>query len=80
MDALSEIGYDKRPIMLLLQSDEETSSRESNKETIKYIVERSKEAVAFFNMEPCVNNRGVILERKGIAKFEFTVLGKSEHA
>ncbi|MBE7059256.1 MAG: M20 family metallopeptidase [Ruminococcaceae bacterium] len=80
MDALSELGYDKRPIMLLLQSDEETSSRESNKETIKYIVERSKEAVAFLNMEPCVNNRGVILERKGIAKFEFTVLGKSEHA
>ncbi|MBO4725415.1 MAG: M20/M25/M40 family metallo-hydrolase, partial [Firmicutes bacterium] len=34
MDALSAIGYKKRPVMLLLQTDEETSSRESNKETI----------------------------------------------
>ena len=80
MDALSETGYKKRPIMLLLQTDEETSSRESNKETIKYITERSKDAVAFFNMEPTILDTGVILERKGIAKFEFTVFGKSEHA
>ena len=80
MDALSELGYSKRPVMLLLQTDEETSSRESNKETIRYITERSKNAVAFFNMEPTILDTGVILERKGIAKFEFTVSGKSEHA
>lgn len=80
MDALSDIGYKKRPVMLLLQTDEETSSRESNKETIKYITERSKDAVAFFNMEPTILDTGVILERKGIAKFEFTVFGVSEHA
>lgn len=80
MDALSEIGYDKRPIMLLLQSDEETSSRESNKETINYITDKSKNAVAFFNMEPNILDAGVILERKGIAKYEFTVSGISEHA
>ena len=80
MDALSEMGYTKRPVMLILQSDEETSSRESNGETIKYIVERSKDAAAFFNMEPCLCDKGVILERKGIAKFEFTVSGVSEHA
>ena len=80
MDALSEIGYKKRPIMLLLQTDEETSSRESNKETIRYIAKRSKDAVAFFNMEPSILDTGVILERKGIAKFEFTVSGTSEHA
>ncbi|MBR4720297.1 MAG: M20/M25/M40 family metallo-hydrolase [Clostridia bacterium] len=80
MDALAEMGYNKRPVMLLLQSDEETSSRESNKETIKYIVERSKDAVAFFNMEPSILDTGVVLERKGIAKFEFTVSGISEHA
>ena len=80
MDALSQMGYSKRPVMLLLQSDEETSSRESNKETIRYITERSKDAVAFFNMEPSILDTGVILERKGIAKFEFTVSGISEHA
>ena len=80
MDALSEIGYKKHPVMLLLQTDEETSSRESNKETINYIIERSKKAAAFFNMEPTILDTGVILERKGIAKFEFTVSGISEHA
>ncbi len=80
MDALSEMGYKKRPVMLLLQTDEETSSRESNKETIRYITERSRDAVAFFNMEPTILDTGVILERKGIAKFEFTVAGRSEHA
>ena len=80
MDALSEMGYSKRPVMLLLQTDEETSCRESNKETINYIMERSENAVAFFNMEPTILDTGVILERKGIAKFEFTVSGISEHA
>ena len=80
MDALFEMGYDKRPVMLLLQTDEETSSRESNKETIGYITERAKNAVAFFNMEPNLSDKGVILERKGIAKFEFTVSGVPEHA
>ena len=79
MDALSQIGYKDRPVMLLLQSDEETSSRESNKETIKYIVERSKKAVAFLNLEPTVTG-GATLERRGIAKFEFTVKGQSTHA
>ena len=79
MDVLSKIGYKERPVMLLLQSDEETSSRESNKETIKYIVERSKNAVAFLNLEPTLTG-GITLERKGIAKFEFTVKGISTHA
>ena len=68
MDALKEMGYNKRPVMLLLQSDEETSSRESNCETIKYIIKKAENAVAFFNMEPCVYETSVILERKGIAK------------
>ena len=80
MDALSEMGYNKRPVMLLLQSDEETSSRESNCETIKHIIKKSENAVAFFNMEPCIYETSVILERKGIAKFEFAVSGISEHA
>ena len=80
MDALAETGYDKRPVMLLLQSDEETSSRESNKATINYITKRAENSAAFFNMEPDISDAGVILERKGIAKYEFTVSGISEHA
>ena len=34
MDALARAGFDRRPIHLLLQSDEEVGSRLSNKETI----------------------------------------------
>lgn len=80
MEALSQMGYDKRPVILLLQSDEETSGRESKKKTIEYIVEKSKDAVAFLNLEACYSKTGVTLERKGIAKFEFSVFGISEHA
>ena len=47
MDALWQCGYDKRPVKLLLQTDEEASSKPSNKATINYICEQSKDAVAF---------------------------------
>ena len=80
MDALEQTGYKDRPVMLLLQSDEETSSRESNKATVNYIVERSKNAVGFFNLEGCLVEDAATVERKGIAKFEFTVRGESAHA
>lgn len=80
MDALSQAGYKDRPVMLILQSDEETNGRDSNKATIKYILERSKNAVAFLNLEPCYSEKGVTLERRGIAKFDFAVKGKAAHA
>ena len=80
MDVLSQMGYKERPVMLLLQSDEETSSRGSKKQTINYIVERSKDAVAFLNLEACVTEKGITMERRGIACFEFKVKGISEHA
>lgn len=79
MDALLQMNYTKRPIMLLLQSDEETGSVESNKETVRCMVEKSKNAEAFLNLEPSTAG-GVTLERKGIATFEITVTGLSQHA
>ncbi len=79
MEALKIMGYDKRPVMLLLQSDEETSSKQSNKATINYICERAKDAVGFLNLEPCYTGNGVTLKRKGICKLKFTVKGIAEH-
>ena len=51
MDALKRCGYRKRPLALWLMPDEETSSVQSGKATINYIVDRAKGAVAFLNLE-----------------------------
>lgn len=79
MDILEQIGYTDRPIMLILQSDEETNSVGSNKATINYMIEKSKNAVAFLNLEG--HRPGfVVSARKGINTYLFKVYGKAAHA
>lgn len=79
MEALKEVGYTKRPVMLLLQTDEEVGSSLSNLATINYICERSKNAVAFLNLEGA--NPGLIcLERKGILVYKLKVKGIAKHS
>lgn len=82
MAAMKECGFEGRPVQLLLQSDEENSSKLSNKATINYICERSKGSAAFLNLE---GHEGYFdgkacLVRKGIARFAFEVKGVSAHA
>lgn len=79
MEALKNAGYSTRPVMLLLQSDEEVGSSLSNKETIKYICERAKNAVAFLNMEG-TKIPHMCIERKGIVNFCFEIEGKEAHS
>ncbi|MBE6798059.1 MAG: M20 family metallopeptidase [Ruminococcaceae bacterium] len=79
MDALSKCGYEKRPVMLILQSDEENGSKMSNKATIKYICERAKDVVAFLNLEGHSMGKACT-ERKGIVTFCFKVKGKAAHS
>ena len=79
MAALSKENFNERPIKLILQSDEETSSQESNKTTIDYMCECARDAVAFLNCEPCVEGT-VVLKRKGIARYIFNITGKAAHA
>ena len=79
MAALSKEGFNARPIKLILQSDEETSSKESNKTTVEYMCESARGAVAFLNCEPSVAGTAV-LQRKGIAKYAFSITGKAAHA
>lgn len=79
MAALDEEGFRTRPIKLILQSDEETSSVESNKATVQYMCECARNAVAFLNCEPSVAGTAV-LKRKGIAKYVFNIRGRSAHA
>jgi len=79
MDALSRVGFSARPVLLILQTDEETGSRTSNKDTIRYLCEKAKGAVAFLNLEGHVKNTAVTV-RKGILQYRVTVFGKALHS
>lgn len=79
MAALDKEGFRTRPIKLILQSDEETSSVESNKTTVQYMCECARNAVAFLNCEPYIPGTAV-LKRKGIAKYIFNITGRAVHA
>ena len=79
LDVLDRCHYRKRPVKLLLQSDEEVGSRTSKKETIRWICHQAKDAVAFFNLEDSYPGKAGI-SRKGIARYQFTVSGKAAHS
>lgn len=79
MTALQDIGFTSRPIRLILQSDEEVHSLQSNKATINYICEKAKDSVAFLNCESTRGNSAV-LWRKGINTYRLDIKGKSIHA
>ncbi len=79
MAALEDEGFNARPIKLILQSDEETSSAGSQKATVEYMCRCALGAAAFLNCEP--HQKGTaVLKRKGIAKYSFNITGKATHA
>jgi len=79
MAALEDIGFNKRPVKLILQSDEENGSRFSNKTTVEFMAEKSKNAIAFLNCEG--HTPGCyISERKGIRKYKFEITGRAVHS
>lgn len=79
LDVLVESGYRSRPVKLLIDSDEETGSMGSKKATIGWMCEQSKDSVAFLNLEASAPG-SVVLVRKGIARYRFTVHGKKAHS
>lgn len=79
MDALQRCGYTKRPVQLLIQTDEEVGSKLSNKQTIGWMCQQAKDAVAFLNTEPQSKGKAII-ERKGITRYQITVHGKAAHS
>ena len=82
MEALEKVGFTARPVQLLLQSDEENSSINSQKRTIHWICEKAKDAVAFLNLEPVLEGlKGkATVARKGIANYRFDVTGIAAHS
>ncbi len=79
MDTLEEMGFSSRPVIFLLQSDEEVGSRTSEKRTVKFMCEKAKDAVAFINLEGSSEGYACV-RRRGIAYFDFRVKGVSAHA
>lgn len=79
MDALEKTGFKKRPVMLLLQTDEEVGSHLSNKATINYICEKAKDSVAFLNLEGA-NGNTAVLQRKGIVRVKLHIKGRAAHS
>ncbi len=82
MQALMECGFDARPIMMLLQSNEEVGSGLHNKATINYICQKAKDVIAFLNLEGHESwfEGKACLKRKGIAGFLFSIKGIEAHA
>lgn len=79
LDALAQCGFKERPVKLIIQSDEETSSRQSNKQTVAFMVEKAKGAAAFLNAEGIQGNT-LVWQRKGIVRYRYTVTGKAMHS
>ena len=79
MDALKRVGFDARPVKLIIQTDEETSSKQSNKKTVEFMCEKSAGAVAFLNTEGFSGNTATI-RTKGIIRYKYTVKGKACHS
>jgi len=78
MKALSDMGYKDRPVMMILQSNEEIGSHK----TIDYICEKAKNSVAFLNLEGHEKyfEGKACLKRKGIARFLFDIKGIETHS
>lgn len=80
MEALKNCGFTKRPVKLILQSDEEINSRTSNKKTVEFMAEHAKDCVAFLNAESATVPGVLILQRKGIVQYTFDISGVAIHS
>lgn len=76
MDALDQCEFRDRPIQLILQSDEETSSKESGKKTLDFMCRKAADSIAFLNAEEC-NNHTAVIQRKGILRYLFHITGQA---
>ncbi len=79
MHSLEKLGFRERPIILLLQSDEEIGSRTSEKRTVKFMADKAKDAIGFFNLEGSSPGYACV-KRKGIIYYTFKIKGVEAHS
>ena len=91
MHALKACGFTQRPIKLILQSDEEVGSAQSERRTIAFMQEMARSSAAFLNLEThaviktnCADDASsaepAVIVRKGIIRYRFHVYGRSVHS
>ena len=79
MDALAQCGFASRPVKLIIQTDEETGSRTSGLDTVKFMCKKAENAIAFLNTEGIQGNTAVLV-RKGILRYRYHIFGKAAHS
>ncbi|MBP2631702.1 MAG: cpg2 [Firmicutes bacterium] len=77
LKALKEIGYNTKPIKIVLLGDEENGHLNSN--AGEHIVKESKGAIAAFNFETGFMDDGIVVARKGMLQFCLEVFGVAAH-
>lgn len=71
-------GYDRYPIKIILAGDEETGHK--NSDAGKDYMEEAKGALMGFNLETGFPDNGIVIERKGVAQYQFDIDGIGAHA
>ena len=78
LQGLKEIGFQGRPVKIVLAADEETAHAGSAAASL--ITEEARGAVAAFNCETSYEDDSLVLGRKGGVVFKFAVHGVAAHA
>lgn len=79
MAAMQQCGFTRRPVKLILQSDEETSSAGSEKRTVEFMADMARGCAVFLNTEGHTPHQAT-LRRKGILRYQFDITGKANHS
>lgn len=77
--ALNSIGYNDRPIKLIISGDEETG-HSKNPEGAQLFINECKGFTAAFNFETGFLDNGLVVGRKGVAQYTLEIKGVSAHA
>lgn len=80
MEALEKAGFTRRPVIMILQTDEECGSSLSQMETIRIMQSLAKGSVGFLNLEPNFRPNAAVIQRKGVYRCRYIVSGISCHA
>lgn len=82
MAALREVGFTGRPVKLILQPEEENTSKLSDRRTVDFMEEMAKDCAVFLNTEGCgaktVNT--ATMWRKGSYRTRIKVKGQAFHS
>jgi glutamate carboxypeptidase len=75
--ALNSVGYNQRPIKFILSGDEEIGHIYSTGD--KLFIEEASGYAAAFDFETGYTDNGIVVKRKGVARFFMEIQGVSAH-